>query len=273
MKDTVKKWLTEGSVDIFLGYKMVEGHPIPHGFNRDSLDEIDEMVAGPARYPLEKFAAQLLQMHPDAKIGILARDCTQRALNALTVWQQISPGRIKTIQVNCCPSPLGSNTNCSYLQAAETGAYKAAHGVDGSQSLQAMEQMPEQERFDRWMYEFQKCIKCYGCRNVCPMCFCRECSLENTDLAGKGHLPPDIPIFHLVRAVHMAGRCIDCGLCEEACPAEIPLRMLYRKINDMMGNLFDYHTGSSPDQSPFSLLGDKPSTELPPMRAEIMENE
>ena len=83
--------------------------------------------------------------------------------------------------------------------------------------------------FDRWMYEFQKCLKCYGCRDICPVCFCKECSLEHGDLVETGGVPPEVPLFHLIRAVHMAGRCIDCGLCEDACPVDIPLRLLYRK--------------------------------------------
>ncbi len=32
--------------------------------------------------------------------------------------------------------------------------------------------------------------------------------------------PPEIPIFHLIKAFHMAERCSDCGLCEEACPED-----------------------------------------------------
>jgi len=80
-----------------------------------------------------------------------------------------------------------------------------------------------------------------------------------------GNLPPEIPIFHLVRAVHMAGRCIDCGLCEEACPADIPLRLLYRKVDEIVQDVFDYKTGTNPDQSPFSVLGEKVVLEPTPI--------
>ena len=79
------------------------------------------------------------------------------------------------------------------------------------------------------MESFSRCIKCMGCRNVCPMCFCKDCALDNLDLVGPASSPPDIPIFHLIRAVDMADRCVDCGMCEAICPAEIPLRQLYRQ--------------------------------------------
>jgi Fe-S oxidoreductase len=53
----------------------------------------------------------------------------------------------------------------------------------------------------------------------------------------------------------MAGRCIDCGLCEAACPVDIPLRMLYRKVNTLCTELFDYQAGVSEGPSPLSTIG------------------
>jgi len=76
-----------------------------------------------------------------------------------------------------------------------------------------------------------------------------------------GDLPVEVPIFHLVRAVHMAGRCIDCGLCEDACPMDIPLRLLYKIVNQITMDLFDYKAGIDSSQSPFNILGDKVTLE------------
>jgi hypothetical protein len=51
MKAKVKRWLEEGIVDLFLGYKMVMGHPLPYiASARDDFDAVDELVDGPARY-------------------------------------------------------------------------------------------------------------------------------------------------------------------------------------------------------------------------------
>jgi len=265
MKRRIKEWLASGRIDIFLGAKMVDGHPLPHAFTRDRIEEIEEMVVGSVRYPLEKFAAQLTAANPEIRIGILARDCTRRALNVLKMWNQIPEDRIETIDVNCCPSPLKAHAACSYLDPPETGLFKKHFGIDGSASLEAVEQYEPRDRLSRWMYEFQKCIKCYGCRDACPVCFCSDCTLEHKDLIGTGRLPPEAPIFHLVRAVHMAGRCVDCGLCEEACPADIPLRMLYRKVNALVDDLFDYRAGEGAGPPPLSVIGDRPTASPKPM--------
>lgn len=265
MQEQVKEWLEQGKVDIFLGYKMVEGHPLPHFFTKENLAEVNDLITGSVRYPLEKIATKIAAQDPDIRIGLLVRDCNQRALNVLYVWNQLNPENVETISVNCCPSKLKEHADCSYLEPQKSGPYKKKVGVDNNMNLEEVEAYDQQERFTRWIYEFQKCIKCYGCRNICPVCFCKECSLEHDDLINTGDLPPEIPIFHLVRAVHMAGRCIDCGLCEDACPVDIPLRLLYKKVNEIVVDVFDYQTGTSPSQSPFNILGDKVTLELKPI--------
>ena len=266
MIDDIKHLFEKETIDIFLGYKMVDGHPLPHCFSQSHPEELDALVVGPTRYALEKFATHIRAAKPEIKIGMLARDCNQRALNVLTIWNQMNPDNVQTVNINCCPSNLKEHGDCSYLEPETSGAHKREVGINNAAKIQDVEAYDQNERLSRWMYEFQKCIKCYGCRNICPVCFCEECSLEHSDLVGAGVLPPEVPIFHLVRAVHMAGRCIDCGLCEDACPVDIPLRLLYRKVNDIVVNLFDYRTGVSADQSPFNILGDRVSLEPQPMK-------
>jgi ferredoxin len=64
----------------------------------------------------------------------------------------------------------------------------------------------------------------------------------------------------------MAGRCIDCGLCEENCPADIPLRVLYKKGNALVKDLFGYNVGS-PEAgiSPWKALGEESTLEAKPL--------
>jgi Fe-S oxidoreductase len=53
----------------------------------------------------------------------------------------------------------------------------------------------------------------------------------------------------------MVGRCIDCGLCEEACPADIPIRTLYKKVAEIVSKEFGYKTGFNVDEkSPFNII-------------------
>jgi len=89
--------------------------------------------------------------------------------------------------------------------------------------MQELALMDISARNDFWRKELSKCIKCYGCRNICPLCICDECELEDPEWVTPGKIPPDFPLFHLIRAYHLADRCIGCGECEATCPMNIPL--------------------------------------------------
>ena len=57
-------------------------------------------------------------------------------------------------------------------------------------------------------------------------------------------------MFHLIHALHLAGRCTECGECERACPMGIPLGLLKKKINKEMLDLFGYTAGIDPADKP-----------------------
>ncbi|MCK9592434.1 MAG: Coenzyme F420 hydrogenase/dehydrogenase, beta subunit C-terminal domain [Methanoregula sp.] len=77
------------------------------------------------------------------------------------------------------------------------------------------------ERLKKIMAETARCIKCYGCIDQCPICYCVECTTKNPAMVPPGVLPVNF-MFHLIRYAHIADSCVNCGQCEEVCPAEIP---------------------------------------------------
>ncbi|NLI83383.1 MAG: 4Fe-4S binding protein [Deltaproteobacteria bacterium] len=263
MREQIRSWLESGEMDAFLGFKEVEGHPIPHLFSKANLAELEGLIVNAPRYPLETLVAEMLQSQPGMKLGVLGDETTRRALNVLSIWNQVSPESVRVIDPDqFAPEEKGAR---KVFRVSEPGPVKLERGIDNRLGVDAIQALDGDDRVRRWMYEFQKCIKCYGCRNICPVCFCKECSLEHQDLISTGTVLTEVPIFHLVRAVHMAGRCIDCGMCEQACPADIPLRLLYRKVNSIVMELFDYENGLSSDQPPLSVLGEKVVLELKPI--------
>ncbi|NYB27541.1 MAG: Coenzyme F420 hydrogenase/dehydrogenase, beta subunit C-terminal domain [Methanobacteriaceae archaeon] len=115
---------------------------------------------------------------------------------------------------------------------------------------------------DQYMDEFSKCIKCYGCREACPLCFCRDCSIqsESNNWVEKGIIPPS-PMFHFVRMLHMVDSCTNCGQCEEVCPSEIPLARIFHEINVKLQEEFDYKPGYDLEQKPPLSVTDKEPSE------------
>ncbi len=101
---------------------------------------------------------------------------------------------------------------------------------------------------ERWRFfekETSRCIRCYACREVCPMCYCAECFVDssNPKWIEKGFSPSDLDFYHIVRAYHQTGRCSGCGACERACPMGIPLTYLTQKLNMDVKEIFDFETG------------------------------
>jgi formate dehydrogenase subunit beta len=132
-------------------------------------------------------------------------------------------------------------------------------------SVEPLESLPPEEKWKFWQEQFRKCIRCYACRSVCPMCYCDECVADTINFAvtadtpaeekaqkikwvEKSPLDSENIFYHLVRAIHLAGRCIDCGECERACPVNIPLRMLNKKLEKEAKLLFGYDVGFDPEK-------------------------
>ncbi len=120
---------------------------------------------------------------------------------------------------------------------------------DAFSDVEAFGRLSGEERWSHLAQEMGKCIRCYACRNACPMCYCPECFADSSmpQWIGRSTRFSDTMIFHLVRAFHLAGRCVGCGACERACPMGVDIRTLNRKLqNDVMA-LFHYEAGCSLD--------------------------
>jgi len=98
----------------------------------------------------------------------------------------------------------------------------------------------EKRRF--WEKELDKCIRCDACRKICYGCYCPECIFDISDprWSSRRHDRRDKFFFHATRALHLAGRCIECGECERACPAGVRLMLLNRSLELGLEELFDY---------------------------------
>ena len=123
---------------------------------------------------------------------------------------------------------------------------------DAWKNVKKLEALPPEERWYFWEKEFSRCTRCYACRNSCPICFCQQCFVEETEPQWIVSVPrwQENFIFQIIRNIHLAGRCTDCGACERACPANIPLRSLTRKMYDIVDDLYQFKAGTDKGLAP-----------------------
>ncbi len=131
--------------------------------------------------------------------------------------------------------------------------------------VNAFSEKSMEERSDFWAGHFERCIRCFACRAVCPMCYCDECVVDSTNFIvnngttadekanrvrwiNRSPTPSENAMYHMVRAMHLAGRCTDCGECERVCPVNIPLRLLNTALEREALEMFDYKPGLDAEQ-------------------------
>ena len=107
---------------------------------------------------------------------------------------------------------------------------------------------------------FSGCIGCRSCRTVCPICYCRLCfidmkdrrspssvQLEHSSTAGAARLLSNTLLFHVGRMAHMSLSCVSCGMCEDACPSDIPIGRLVSMVSSNTTDIFGYSAGDNPE--------------------------
>lgn len=202
-------------------------------------------------------------------IGIVLKPCDARSLNVLTEEKQFARDKIFAIGV-VCPGMvartrdggdgLSLQARCQVCEQhvpvtsdVLIGEPAAERKVDNAYPrLAEFEQKTEEEKADFWAAEFEKCLRCYACRQACPQCYCSDCFAEMLDPEWVGVRigQTEAWMFHTIRAFHLAGRCVGCDECERACPVGIPLGLLNGKLRQEVNDVFEYQAGASGEQPP-----------------------
>lgn len=246
LRKRVSELLQEKTIDLFIGYGKGTGDRRRALFISDPIDAENLIFDENCK---QNLAVYLLkdEVKRAGKIGFTATASALRAMLQQASEHQIKDGSIITLHITADKSLVEFGDFKSietYLEHTDTGL-----SVEERESISRIRSMGNQERWDFWMNEFSRCFKCYACRAACPLCYCHRCTTDCNQ-------PQWIPVashelgnldWHIMRAMHLSGRCVNCGDCAEACPMDIPLNLLTYCLVDDIQKDFEFTAGMKSD--------------------------
>lgn len=225
IRAAARRYLANGEVSCVIGWERGSRGKMRPAFIRDA-DDAERLVWDDDG--ALNLAVYLHNYQQEAKVAVVARSGETRAINLLIQERQIARENVKVIEVE------EQVTADDYADVAELESWTPA------------------ERRAFWTRELDRCILCYACRQACPGCYCYQCVAEQTEprWTGIARGLREKFFFHVMRAFHLAGRCVECGACAAVCPMDIPLNLLNRKLAKEVQTLFGYRAGKDAKTAP-----------------------
>jgi formate dehydrogenase subunit beta len=272
IREIATRLLENEQVDMVMAWEKgdLEYQTVP--FIARTVDEVSRIVCD--EYSIHNLSNSLLRFRDgQEKIAIVVKGCDSRGVVRLLEDNQFPRERLYIIGVACpgVKDPLlamkqnsgfekvqdqdeGLASKCRYCLQPNPVIYDELVGEEQPLAelqerfarIEEIEQMSADERYKFFEDMISTCIRCYACRQVCVACNCRTCIFDETrpQWVGRETNISDNMMYHLIRASHMAGRCVECGECERVCPVNIPLMLINRKlIKDVNGFFGPYEAG------------------------------
>lgn len=285
IKDIARKLFEEKQVDIFLAWEKSEFDFQSRPFFARSIEDVDNIIFD--EFSIHNLSNALLRFRDGKeKIGIVVKGCDSRGIVRLLEDHQFTRERLYIVGVSCpgMKDPLKAFRNESGFEKNINPDLTAAKCLDCIQpnpviydvllgeeqtapmqgdrfkKVKEIEAMTPDERYKFFEDTLSTCIRCYACRQVCVACNCRTCIFDEArpQWVGRESTVSDNMMYHIIRASHMTGRCIECGECERVCPVNIPLMLLNQKLIKDVDSFYgpfdaglNYEEGAKPPLSKY----------------------
>lgn len=236
LRELAGRLLAQQEVDLVLGWEngTVRERPL---FAR-TVEQAGRLVLPQDPGASLNLATYLHQLH-GKKTALVVRPADARAVNVLIREGQLLRKDLYLIGIEG-EAGAGLLPAAAYDVVLGEPAVLTEATLSVTPLLDEMEGWPVGQRAAFWHAQFDKCLRCYACRQACPMCYCAECLSEQLNPGWQSIAieADEQAFFHVMRAFHLAGRCTGCNACSNACPMDIPLQLLNQKVAREMERFF-----------------------------------
>lgn len=279
LRNAIRELFANQGVGVAIGYGRVGVDGAVGAVFVTSPDDVDQLVWN--NECRQNLAVHLTRPEVKAlgKIAIVCKPCDARAVVVLANEAQIKREDLVVVGVVCegirnvkpdgstsdkdypkcetCVQHVPANVDVVIGEASKGEALDAKNAevatTAGHQAkLAKLRAMSAEERFQYWRDEFSRCVRCYACRQSCPLCYCNRCVADknrpariDTSASLKGNFA-----WNILRAFHLAGRCVGCGACASACPAGIELDLLNLTLANAAKEHFGFVAGTEVGAAP-----------------------
>ncbi len=285
LRQKAKELLEKGDVKVVIGYgwNKKKSHTTPIFITKP--EDVEKLVFNPLC--VNNLSLYLTKKFPDIKAlgkpAIVAKGCDIRTIavlisesqikredvvilgmtcNGVVYRQELWKGELKSeIMPTKCHNCDVRNPHIADIIIGEKVNFTPPAEPTGMvfDKIKELDKKSGAERWDFWLEHFSRCIKCYACRQVCPLCYCERCIAEKnmpqwieTSAHPRGNLA-----WNLKRAMDLSGRCTFCGECERVCPVNIPLNLVNQKlalvVKDAFGHKAGYDEKAHPPMTMFNM--------------------
>jgi len=264
------KLFKEDKVDLILAYTNGDLDDTLIPFFARSAEDVEKIMWGDRCW--QNLAPYLHGR--EERMAIVAKPCDARAVVQFVNESQLEREKIYIIGMDC-PGMIDADGDprpgCGECKVRVAPVYdtRIANLGDGSSGSASKPEEPSPAGspagdFNKFREEIDKCILCYSCRQACYGCYCKTCFVQR-DM--PDWQPAEIAAgtkmsFHLGRAMHLAGRCVECGACEAACASGVNVRYIISEATRFIEEMYGFKTGMDFDTTQAMLIYDLEDKEV-----------